>query len=816
MLIDLGADVNAICRTSNNMIQTPLDCALHKGYRSIAKYLQANGGLPASKIRLSARRQINTTEPVKPLKFAEKEEMIDLKSKSKRYVVYVKRSDSEESVCTTKPIKKNREKTRKIKCKCRHHRHRNHNHHNCHNHHHHHHHRRTASSCSDTTLKPDHNMDETELYRSKSNLEMHHPKSYYKRSSFSSSTDSSSGECDCDQHKCNCDISESKKRSRSCDKIQVCEKVDSLEVEETKIGNEKCCKHYKKMVIRKGYTKSSSENSDDTEIEIVKRKLKEYKKSLEILENKKKSLVITRSDTVIEVATEKYDNFDEKQKLAKKVDEKENDKPPSRPSSSGKKRPQSARASSAQRRKQLQQQSLQSKVDESDVPSEELVQVKPTPIKQISEENAAVQILSETSAAIQVITEAQVHAECNNLNIPENETEELEGIPSDGTFILDKPEDKTQEQKAIVVLDNFPDDNPSSSTVKAFQVMDENSNEKIEKKSNAIEIIDKPLDEPEVIIKQTIVTSSSSELKSDSTKDENKTGKENKSFMLLEDDDSSPTEDVKSVVPIVEEDNETNNEPSFTILDEDENEDSHKGNIEKEISGKNEGEGGGVETRSDNDIIKKIDDMAKDSEINSTSGGDTEEKTTTEMENTTSVTTGLDSDIIKTDKLSSFTVIDDEEKFNGVSLEKSKSVILDKTKKLADDSKEKSVGINRKEIMSAERNGRKKKFKKRLKSNKSTNKSDSVADTGTTEDNIVNDEQIQQTSRDQDSGFEPSPRAMKIKTASPSKKKLAFTMLDDEEQSNIIDENLTGRKPGDANACNMTTVSQSLQKNIKR
>lgn len=44
MLIDFGADVNSIYRGPGNVVQTPLDCALHKGLRSTAKYLQLHGG----------------------------------------------------------------------------------------------------------------------------------------------------------------------------------------------------------------------------------------------------------------------------------------------------------------------------------------------------------------------------------------------------------------------------------------------------------------------------------------------------------------------------------------------------------------------------------------------------------------------------------------------------------------------------------------------------------------------------------------------------------------------------------------------------
>lgn len=69
MLLDQGADINSIYRTPRNVVMTPLDCALNKGFRSTAKFLQIHSGLPASKLRLSGRNPnaINEQELVKPL-----------------------------------------------------------------------------------------------------------------------------------------------------------------------------------------------------------------------------------------------------------------------------------------------------------------------------------------------------------------------------------------------------------------------------------------------------------------------------------------------------------------------------------------------------------------------------------------------------------------------------------------------------------------------------------------------------------------------------------------------------------------------------
>ncbi|EFA06237.1 hypothetical protein TcasGA2_TC009087 [Tribolium castaneum] len=62
ILLDAGAQINPILRTSKNTFMTPLDCALQRGFRSTAKYLQLHGGVPAT--RLGDIRQGHTTPGV--------------------------------------------------------------------------------------------------------------------------------------------------------------------------------------------------------------------------------------------------------------------------------------------------------------------------------------------------------------------------------------------------------------------------------------------------------------------------------------------------------------------------------------------------------------------------------------------------------------------------------------------------------------------------------------------------------------------------------------------------------------------------------
>ncbi|KAL9894172.1 uncharacterized protein ACN2A1_008936 [Glossina fuscipes fuscipes] len=92
ILLDYGAEINSIYSNSKSVMMTPLDCALQKGHRSTAKFLQSHGGLPAGKLRLSARRENpfreTMVDAVRPLK---DEDFI----KPKKLIVYMKQSDSD-------------------------------------------------------------------------------------------------------------------------------------------------------------------------------------------------------------------------------------------------------------------------------------------------------------------------------------------------------------------------------------------------------------------------------------------------------------------------------------------------------------------------------------------------------------------------------------------------------------------------------------------------------------------------------------------------------------------------------------------------
>lgn len=93
LLLDRGAEVNSVSRSSKNEPVTPLDAATSRGHRSIAKYLQMHGGLPASKlanteiiideapiIALPTRKVTSTTIDVQDRIRIEKREVVELSS----------------------------------------------------------------------------------------------------------------------------------------------------------------------------------------------------------------------------------------------------------------------------------------------------------------------------------------------------------------------------------------------------------------------------------------------------------------------------------------------------------------------------------------------------------------------------------------------------------------------------------------------------------------------------------------------------------------------------------------------------------------
>ncbi|XP_049548019.1 protein phosphatase 1 regulatory subunit 12A [Anopheles darlingi] len=257
LLLELGADINLLYRpTSKSASLTPLDYALAKGYRSTAKYLQMQGGLPANKLRLSGRQQkiLPDIDRVEPLKLTEKEELIDLKT-SKRYIVYLN-SNSDSETQDDRAHRKSRHKR-----KGSHGRGGN----------------RRTSSCSDSVyLYRDGTVD---ISRSRSNAELHrsdHRSSVRHRRTSSSSSTVSTSESSSDgccrhvrrKHKCykKCSSKRGHSRDRQKDRDKATEPLKEYEFKyaERKDGGprkpgERCGK-----IVLKQIHSGSSENDSPT------------------------------------------------------------------------------------------------------------------------------------------------------------------------------------------------------------------------------------------------------------------------------------------------------------------------------------------------------------------------------------------------------------------------------------------------------------------------------------------------------------------------------------------------------------------------
>ncbi|XP_049303667.1 uncharacterized protein LOC105227654 isoform X1 [Bactrocera dorsalis] len=201
MLLDYGGDINAIYRSSKGMVFTPLDCALQKGHRATAKFLQSHGGLPASKLRLAARRAnpFNevSSDMVRPLRYVEKEELHDLQN-SKKYVVYLKHSDSDgaggegDSNCSCHERTYRREQ--KFAHTCRRHQHSRRRQS-----------RRRTSSCGEPKDCHHHDDGDVDICRSKSNIEIRRRKSRERYASSSEWEDRAEEDNEDDEDSCeNC------------------------------------------------------------------------------------------------------------------------------------------------------------------------------------------------------------------------------------------------------------------------------------------------------------------------------------------------------------------------------------------------------------------------------------------------------------------------------------------------------------------------------------------------------------------------------------------------------------------------------------
>ncbi|GAB0094139.1 Ankyrin repeat [Sergentomyia squamirostris] len=415
MLLDFGADVNSIYRTSRNVVMTPLDCALQKGYRSTAKFLQLHGGLPANKLHLSGRKvnALNDQQLVTPLKFNDKpsadappptpKEMSSTDKHSKHYVVYVKQSESDESgQRVERGVKKRRASPEST-------------------HHKRQRYKRRTSSCSDTFRVA--TKEEEDMSRSKSNLEIRRRrKSREKSYTTSEDSDSDSVSSDVSFH----EYKKRKSRHRHCKKYNVSIRDKSP----TKQHHEK--KHKSPKLLKKTSSEAAAEEG----------------------EIQQKDTTETREESP--------------GKAEKSVGKAEDDggggrdkgdiRPGTATSDQEKKRPQSARVTSAQRRQKAKEtpaatKQLESTVEIREEPSEE--ERKTAELASEKDEKAVAEsraeVVENTGARQQITTQAEIHTKAHQeesgglLDVSKERNADDEDAQSDITFTLDRP-DKDERQ----------------------------------------------------------------------------------------------------------------------------------------------------------------------------------------------------------------------------------------------------------------------------------------------------------------------------------------------------------------------------------
>ncbi|XP_050354072.1 ankycorbin isoform X1 [Nymphalis io] len=129
LLLDRGAEVNPVARSAKNEPLTPLDCATSRGHRSTAKYLQMQGGLPASKLSnthividaapitaLPTRKVTSTKIDVRDRIRIEKREVVEMSSpvSDRRRIIKKDNKESKSSSSSTSSEdQKIRKKTKK-------------------------------------------------------------------------------------------------------------------------------------------------------------------------------------------------------------------------------------------------------------------------------------------------------------------------------------------------------------------------------------------------------------------------------------------------------------------------------------------------------------------------------------------------------------------------------------------------------------------------------------------------------------------------------------------------------------------------------
>jgi hypothetical protein len=710
MLLDMGADVNSLYRTSKNTVYTPLDWALLKGYRSTAKFIQMNGGLPAKKLRLSGKTCSILPETVLPLKspdiahlneeFAvtadakpKEPKKFKTKSSSKRYVIYVKQSDSESY--DERFYGRSRKRYRQS------------------------HHSRRTNSCSEVFDQNDNEEDE-ELNRSRSNMELHRHERCCCHNVTSTAESSAEDECR---------MSRRPKPCRGCRSTLRRLKARNRE------DSECCdCKKYAKRKRKKDTCgKKEAGNSGDESSGHDSERERAHEKP------RKASVAEKRGSP-----DQKMSNGSENKKGSAGSNGDGNQT--SRPSS-GRKRPQSAKYSAVQKRKE------QRKTEESE--QRKAVEMIRTLSNELSDPD---------SKAKRIVIQAEVHLKYVEAEKQKEPAEE--DIQTDATYTVDQPE---QHDVAEVQSEG-----PTS-----FVGLEPQEQDAEKEAAHGVE--------EKVEMKEPVHESPKKVTFQQDQESEQPTAKQDTDEVEAEANVEDVPLEVKSQIDV-------NVIPADASEHEDEDDNVQSVQMPEETAGAEPQATEAVKDEpADDDTTSVKSFMILDQNENETEQVDGHEEVVPEPEKERSTSRQSDSfQLIDVQKASAPTAP------NG----KGFAPTAPNGKGFA------ATAPNGKAYAPATANEKAKRTKKQAPPKTAESE---------TEDEL-------QKCKDQDSGFEPSPISLKSSkiptvnyrqtyTALPENDAPAFTKLDDLQTPGGKKLN---RKPGDKNACNMSTVTQSIQKNVRR
>lgn len=741
MLLDYGADINSIYRNSKGIVMTPLDCALQKGYRSIAKFLQSNGGLPATKLRLSGLRPnaFNDQELVKPLKHIEKEEIYDLKNSMRITKVNARKSDSESADCS---------------CNENNHRKQHSTHHACN--HHIKRFRRRTSSCGEVEdiQKDDESND---VHRSKSNIEIRRRKSREKI--YTSGEDDDSCE-NCCKHKRRLKL---RRKDRPTRRSR--EWIESdVEIEEKYIRKE-----------RKRSKNDVQEESEEIAEKVIRRKVDQDRTSKQISEYRRrpqsakrrqqKSLFTKPSEGAMTIDLTDEDEIPKSEKVITEVEIHKTDE--------------------AVKEEVSQKESERQVIKETE--KEVVDEASKKPEKELENTDKIVENLTIPQITEQTVSEQDKSAEIRSDIITNEKKEEESGkveeqLEDEEIKHENKLEEKAEEKAEGKTGEKVEEKVEEEVEKTTKDVKEDKSIEKIESKKE-LELETVPSKEDKKPNEQFLASTSAEITAKDQDKildnaqekevkaELNATGKIEEACSIIP-DKPTETETKESKMDEVqvetsEIDREQEGRRSFTLLLESPNEEDNK-SVRK---------GSFTVLKSDEsvDVEEALEKLDKEKEQSFKVVPNNKSK--------------LDSDVDYSTTDEAIEECDDDD---------DDQILL----------RQRISSGSRFIQTSPSLEGRKRRLKKRMKNDekqKNLWRSESV--------------QQQQTSKDQDSGFEPSPRAMKTKIPTPRgihtaylPRKPIYATLDKRSCSSRVE----GRKPGDRGACSMSAVTRSIQRNIRR